>query len=116
MPYLIYNVFTDDGVILYRLLGMGSSVDKSIVLAQQHLAKRTAEQINSYMTLHGHSFENNATINRSLMLSRKEVESRWLSGSESGSESCNRDLFGYVIEKMNLNEPVKDKAYQLARM
>ena len=112
MPYLIYNAFTnntfaDDNVIMFRLIGMGSSVDKSIVLAQQHLAKRTAKEINSYMTLHGHSFENNATINRSLMLSRKEVEARWLSDNRS-------NLFGYVIEKMNLNEPVKDKAYQLA--
>ncbi len=111
MPYLIYNVFTDNSVILFRLIGMGSSVSKSIVLAQQHLAKRTTDEINGYMTLHGHSFENNATINRSLMLSRNEVESRWI--NDSGSN--NRDnLFGYVIEKMVLNEPVRDKAYQLA--
>jgi hypothetical protein len=109
MPYLVYNVFTDDGVILYRLLGMGSSVQNSMGLGQQDLNKRSANEAKEYMTLHGHSFQTKKLkmMNESLMLSRKEVEARW------GSD--NRDnLFGYVIEKMVPNVPVKDKAYKLA--
>ena len=107
MPYLVFNVFTDDSIVLYRLLGIGSSVEKSIVLAQTHLDKYSIEERNGNVTLHGHPFENYTRVNASLMLSRKEVENRW--------EGYTHDhVLGYVIENVNLNEPIRDKAYRMA--
>ena len=104
MPYLVYNVFTDDHVVLYRLIGLGTSIIQSVTLAQMHLNKH---DINGNVTLHGHPFEKGARINVSLMSSRKEVEKRW--------GDYTRDLLhGYVIEKVNSNESIRDKAYKMA--
>ncbi len=119
MPYLIFNVFTDDSIILYRLIGVGTSVKKSVALAQLHMDKQSMDAIRHKITLHGHPLtENNRTVNTTLMLSRKEVDGRWTSDSESGRETDfpghqNNNVFGYVIEKVKENEPINDQSYQM---
>jgi hypothetical protein len=118
MPYFIYNVFTDDSIILYRLIGVGTSVKKSVSLAQQHMDKQDMDAIRHKITLHGHPLtENNRTVNTTLMLSRKEVVDRWTSDRETDDKSHqNNDVFGYVIEKVKENEPIDDQSYQMGWM